>query len=225
MSSGSLLSRVAILEQDFSAGDKADYLPKLAELRSRIHTFEEDYESRLAAVQERNQQALANLTKLQERVTRRTQAQAEMETRAAAEKVAQEQEAKAKEAQAKEAKAQKAAAEASKAAKEAKAKSRRKAPVARPLDLPWLMEMQPIPELAAPTVFPELKAALQAPCPEVTAMDMQVMLQAVGLQTPEYWQPPRCVPAVESPFVPCATPECWDDLDRGSLLFCPMVAA
>lgn len=73
--------------------------------------------------------------------------------------------------------------------------------------------------------------------PQVTAADMQVLIQAVApyagpsvahyagplafpMQTPDHW--PRCC-APESPFVPVSTPECWDD-SRSLLLFRPVAA-
>ena len=165
-----------------------EVLPKLEELRARIQSFEEDYESRLAAVQERNQRALENLAKLQDRVSRRASAQAEMEARAEAEKEA--------------AAAEAAAAEAAIAVpKKEKVKAKRRAPLVRL----WPAEEPPA-----------------LPLPEVTTEDMQVMMVAVGLETPAYWQ--RCQPKVSpSPFVPLPTPECWDD--RGSLMVRPLEAA
>jgi histidinol dehydrogenase len=182
-----LLSRVQDVEQRVAEGreeDKVTFMPKLAELKDRIQTFEDTYESRLAEVQERNRQALENLTKLQERVTRRANAKAELEARAAAQRAAEE------------ALLAQQAAEAKK-----KPRSRRGSKA-----------------LAAPVM------------PQVSAADMQVLMQAVGLQvpgrsalpmeTPVHW--PRCA-APESPYVPISTPECWDD-SRSLLCIRPVAA-
>jgi len=193
-SAAPLLSRVQAVELSLKVGreeDKEAFMPKIAELKDRIQTFEDTYESRLAAVQERNRQALENLTKLQERVTRRASAKAELEARAAAQRAAEEA---------------LVAQQAAEAAKK-KPRSRRGS-----------------------------KAAASV-VPQVTAADMQVLMQAVApyagpsvahyagplafpMQTPDHW--PRCC-APESPFVPVSTPECWDD-SRSLLLFRPVAA-
>jgi len=194
-SAAPLLSRVQAVELSLKVGreeDKEAFMPKIAELKDRIQSFEDTYESRLAAVQERNRQALENLTKLQERVARRASAKAELEARAAAQRAAEEA---------------LLAQQAAEAAKK-KPRSRRGS-----------------------------KAAASV-VPQVTAADMQVLMQAVApyagpsalapyagpsafpMQTPDHW--PRCC-APESPFVPVATPECWDD-SRSLLLFRPVAA-
>jgi hypothetical protein len=206
MSGAPLLSRVAQIEKRITSGAEEDkeMLPKLADLRSRIRAFEETYEERLAAVQERNRQAMENLAKLQDRVQRRATAKAESDAKAV-------EAAELKAAEAKETKAKAKAKTEPKPSREAKAKSRR----------------------TAPPVMPMAPMLQYAEIPHFTEADMQVMMQAVGLpvaaapvkapcmKTPEYWSAPHCA---ESPFVPFATPECWDNGVVGTLLL-PLVAA
>jgi len=75
---------VAQIEERITNGGEEDkeMMPKLAELRSQIKVFEQTYEERLAAVQERNRQAMENLAKLQDRVQRRANAK-ELDAKAA----------------------------------------------------------------------------------------------------------------------------------------------
>jgi len=224
-----LLSRVRVIESHLASGteeEKAELMPKLDSLRAAVDAMNAAYETRLAEVRERNATAMTELQNLSKRVERRASASARAEEQARAEKIE-----KVKKIQMEKAEKAARAAAAATAAAAAEKTFQQSVPYypqqvmmpsplpGNPIDMAILMSaMQPAYE---PVVLPLAwtdsmysSAPLSSPLPFASPVSIPQMSPIS-----EYAMSPS--PA-SSPFIACATPECWDDHDRiGALLVRP----
>lgn len=233
-----LLSRVAAIESNLATGtdeEKAELMPKLAALRAAVDAMNAAYEERLSEVRERNATAMSELQNLSKRVERRASASSRAEETMREEKAEKEKQMQKEKVE----KAAKAAAAATAAAAAEKSFQRSVAHyptqmMCGPADMTVLMNaMQPVQyeSVVVPLSWtdPTLSAPQMSLCAQHQQFPMPMMAPTYGQENiaPAMQMSPvsehiTSPSPASSPFIPCATPECWDDHNCvGALLIRP----